>query len=760
MGFLRSMKKTGIQVARKNKAGAFLLALLLITIFITPLPGQDPAAPYGNPPVASAVGVESAPEIDGNVIDDPAWGPALPLVDFWQSTPNEGQPATERTEVRVIYTRDTLFFGVICYDSSPNQIIASDSRRDSPLENSDAFQIILDTYLDHQNGFVFGTNPAGIEYDGQVTREGEGEARKRNRQQAGSGGGFNLNWDGSWRVKAMVGEFGWSAEFAIPFRTIRFKAGKDVVWGLNFERNIRRKYETSYWAPLPRQFKFYKLSLAGTLEGLDVEEQGVFQVTPYALGEVRYTGESERTNWLGAGGIDLIKYNLTPSLTFDATVNTDFAQVEVDDLQMNLDRFALFYPEKRPFFLENAGIFSVGLPGEVELFYSRRIGLDPSGEQVSIQGGARLTGKLGGHTNIGLLNMQTSELGGIAPSSNYSVVRVNQDLPNRSSLGGMVVNRESIGNMDEFTDSNEFNRTYAVDGQLGIGANSNVAGYFAGTSSPEVDEGAHSFNLRSEHNGDKWLLRGGYTEVGEGFNPEVGFLSRGAYRKANGHILYTYRPADLWKFQEFRPHITYEGYWDFDGYHETNYLHMDNSFVMKDGTTGNTVLNLTKEGVKEPFEIFPGVVVPVGVYNHKVVELAYRGNEGARLSASFVSTIGGFFGGDRIALQPGVKARLGEKLTSEFSWNRNDVNLPWGDFVANLGSLRVSYSFNPKVFIQSLLQYNNASGNWSSNVRFGWLQKGNAGLYVVYNDTRGLEGWGIRGDRSLIVKISRMFDLM
>ena len=649
---------------------------------------------------------------------------------------------------------------MICYDSSPKQIIASDSRRDSPLENSDAFQIILDTYLDHQNGFVFGTNPAGIEYDGQVTREGEGEARKRNRQQAGSGGGFNLNWDGSWRVKAMVGEFGWSAEFAIPFRTIRFKAGKDVIWGLNFERNIRRKYETSYWAPLPRQFKFYKLSLAGTLEGLDVEEQGVFQVTPYALGEVRYTGESERTNWLGTGGIDLIKYNLTPSLTFDATVNTDFAQVEVDDLQMNLDRFALFYPEKRPFFLENAGIFSVGLPGEVELFYSRRIGLDPSGEKVSIQGGARLTGKLGSHTNIGLLNMQTSELGGIAPTSNYSVIRVNQDLPNRSSLGGMVVNRESIGSIDEFADSSEFNRTYAVDGQLGIGRNSNVAGYFAGTSSPEVDEGAHSFNLRSEHNGDKWLLRGGYTEVGEGFNPEVGFLSRGAYRKANGHILYTYRPADLWKFQEFRPHITYEGYWDFDGYHETNYLHMDNSFVMKDGTTGNTVLNLTKEGVKEPFEIFPGVVVPVGVYNHKVVELAYRGNEGARLSASFVSTIGGFFGGDRIALQPGVKARLGEKLTSEFSWNRNDVNLPWGDFVANLGSLRVSYSFNPKMFVQSLLQYNNASGTWSSNVRFGWLQKGNAGLYVVYNDTRGLEGWGIRGDRSLIIKISRMFDLM
>lgn len=752
--------RKGINCVRKTAAGVPALFLGLIFAGALPAFAQDRAAPYNKPPAATAVSVESAPEIDGNVADDPAWGPALPLTEFWQSTPNEGQPATENTEVRIVYTRDTLYFGVICYDRSPQQIITSDSRRDSPLENSDAFQIILDTYLDHQNGFVFGTNPAGIEYDGQVTREGEGEARKRNRQQAGSGGGFNLNWDGSWQVRALVGDFGWSAEFAIPFRTIRFKAGNDVVWGLNFERNIRRKYETSHWAPLPRQFKFYKLSLAGTLEGLDVEEQGVFQVTPYALGEYRYTGESERTNWLGAGGIDLIKYNLTPSITFDATLNTDFAQVEVDDLQMNLDRFALFYPEKRPFFLENAGIFSVGVPGEVELFYSRRIGLDPSGEKVSIQGGARLTGKLGSHTNIGLLNMQTSELGGIAPSSNYSVVRVNQDLPNRSSLGGLIVNRESTGGIDEIVDATEFNRTYAVDGQLGIGSNASVAGYFAGTSSPGIEDGAHSYNMRSEYNGDSWLLRAGYTEVGEGFNPEVGFLSRGAYRKANGNIRYTYRPSDFWKIQEFRPHITYEGYWDFDGYHESDLVHIDNSFVLKDGTTGNTVLNLTKEGVKEPFEIFPGVVVPVGVYDHKEVELAYRGNEGAQLSASFVSTIGGFFGGERVALQPGVKARVGEKLTSEFSWSRNDVNLPWGDFAANLGSLRVSYSFSPKMFIQSLVQYNNKSGTWSSNVRFAWLQKGNAGLYVVYNDTRGLEGWGIRGDRSLIIKISRMFDLM
>ena len=754
------MRRSEIHAALKPVNGTVITVLMILIAGILPAFGQDTSSLYENHPSARAVKVESAPDIDGKVIDDPAWGPALSATGFYQTMPDEGKLSTEKTEVRIVYTRDTLFFGVICYDNSPEKIIASDSRRDSPLENSDAFQIILDTYLDHQNGFVFGTNPAGIEYDGQVTREGEGQSSGKNRQQSGSGGGFNLNWDGSWQVKTHTGQFGWSAEFAIPFRTIRFKAGKKVVWGLNFQRNIRRKFETSFWSPLSRQYNLYKLSLAGTLEGLDVEEQRVFQVTPFVLGEVLYSGDSEQTNWLGDTGIDLVKYNITPSLTFDATLNTDFAQVEVDELQMNLDRFQLFYPEKRPFFLENAGVFSVGLPGEVELFYSRRIGLASCGEKVPIQGGARLTGKLGDHTNIGLLNMQTSELGDIAPSSNYSVVRVSQDLPNRSSFGGMLVNRESTGSIAEDSDYYEFNRTYAIDGQLGLGKYTNIAGYFAGTSTPEVDEGAHSYNLRSEYNTDKLWLQAGYTEVGEGFNPEVGFLSRGAYKKLNSMILYRYRPSNFWKFQEFRPHLTYRSYWDFDGFHETNYVHLDNNFLLKDGTEMNTVLNFTKEGVKEPFEIFPGVVVPPGTYDHKEVRLVYRGNEGALLSASMISTIGGFFGGERITLQPGVKARLGDKLTSEFSWNRNDVNLPWGDFVANLGSLRVSYSFSPKMFVQSLFQYNNTCGTWSSNIRFAWLQKGNAGLYIVYNDTRGLEGWGIRGDRSLVIKISRMFDLL
>ena len=321
----------------------------------------DPSVLLGSRPEAAAVRVEEVPVLDGEVLQDPAWGVARPLTEFWQTTPDEGSPASEKTEVRVIYTADTLFFGVVCYDGDPDSLIVSDRGRDDALDEIDSFQIILDTYLDRQNGFVFGTNPAGIEYDGQVSKEGQDGGRLlTGGQQAGSGGGFNLNWDGQWEVQTLVSEIGWSAEFAIPLRTLRYRSGDGQVWGLNFQRNIRRRNESAFWAPLRRQYDLYRLSSAGTLTGLDLQQQRNLQWIPYVLGQVRQReGETDRTNWLGELGTDF-KYGVTPSLTLDVTYNTDFAQVEVDEQQINLDRFNLFFPEKRPFFLENAGLFSVG----------------------------------------------------------------------------------------------------------------------------------------------------------------------------------------------------------------------------------------------------------------------------------------------------------------------------------------------------------------------------------------------------------------
>ena len=739
---------------------------LVCTVALGPAPAfgqslQLAPAPGGavERPTASAMAVAEAPAIDGDVLADSVWQQATPIAGFKQYQPDEGKPVSERTEVRMIFTRDTLFIGVVCYDSDPAQIIVSDSRRDSSLDNTDSFRMIFDTFQDVQNGFVFGTNPAGVEYDGQVTNEGQGGGGLTGNQQSGSGSGFNLNWDGAWEVRTKTTELGWMAEFAIPFKTLRYPATANQVWGVNFQRNIRRKNEEAYWAPIPRQFNLYRVSIAGTVGGLQPPSFRNFKLIPYVLGEVNQIGETPaETDPDGDAGID-VKYNLTPSLTLDGTYRTDFAQVEVDDQQVNLDRFNLFFPEKRPFFLENAGFFSVGNPGEVDLFFSRRIGLNSAGEAIPIIGGGRASGKIG-LWNVGFLDMQTEDAG-ITPSNNFGVVRVSRELPNRSAVGGIFVNRTGSGDLAR---DDDYNRTYAVDGKWGIGRNSVVSGFVAKTDTPGAESKDYAYNLRARILYPKWDLDVGYQEVADLFNPEVGFLTRRGYRKPDVRVMTRFRPKDFMKLQEVRPHATVRGFWGFDGFQETGYAHLDNHWQFRDSSEMHTGMNLTREGLRVPFEIFPGIFVPPGTYDNAEAQLVYMTNQGAPLSFNFMTFIGGFFSGDRVTLNPTVRVRPSETFQMEVAYSRNNVNLPQGDFDTNLLRTRVSYSFNTRVFTQALVQYNDRADLWSMNLRFGWLQAANTGLFIVYNDSRGLYDLypdrPERTDRSLTIKFSHMFDVL
>src|SRR5207249_2709815 len=393
---------------------------------------------------------------------------ATPVTGFVQRELHEGAPVTERTEVRILTDGQALYVGAWLYDSDPAGIVAGEQVRDGDISKSDYFGILLDTYHDRQNGFVFTTTPAAIEYDEQVVNEGEGggiQLPGQTRAMAGSLGGFNLNWDGTWTVATSVDSAGWYAEFRIPFTTLRYGAGDVQTWGLNLVRSIRRKNEESFWSFVPRQFSLMKVSHAGTLQGIQVPSRRVLAVTPYALTGVErnYAIDPDARGRGDVGGE--IKYGVTPSLTLDLTYNTDFAQVEVDQQQTNLTRFPLFFPEKRPFFLENAGVFSAGTPQAVDLFFSRKIGITDSGQQVPILGGGRITGKAGGVT-LGLLQIFTQPVPGAVPeepANSYSVARVNRELPGRSRIGALFVQRIA-------TDSGaDHNRTYAVDGRVGLG---------------------------------------------------------------------------------------------------------------------------------------------------------------------------------------------------------------------------------------------------------------------------------------------------
>ena len=737
------------------RSAASLVLFGLTAAFSARSQQPSPADTVPGRPHYQAVRLEADPVLDGDILNDPIWQ-AVPAIDqLVQFQPNYGQPASEPTLIRVAYTKTTFYVGVVCYDSEPEKIVISDSRRDADLNDEDSFLFIIDTYNDRQNGFLFGTNAQGMEYDAQINNEGVGVVNA-NRQQGGVIGGTNLNWDASWTVRTEVKEYGWSAEFAIPLRSIRFATGQNKTWGMNFQRNISKRTETAYWASLPLRFDMKRVSMAGKLTGLYLESPGNLTLIPYVLGQ----GVNDRsvdpaeTDTNFEFGAD-VKYSITPSLTLDLTYNTDFAQVEVDDQQINLDRFNLFFPEKRAFFLENAGQFSVGSPGEVDLFFSRRIGIGEDGSVVPIIGGARLSGKVG-QTNVGLLSMFTDDVeeAGIE-KNNYSVGRVNHDFRGtRSSLGGIFISRAGLG-----TTEDDYNRVYAMDGKWGIGNKATISGFMAKSTTPGLDGNDHAFKFLANYNWDGWDLNAGYTEVAENFNPEVGFLQRTAYRKPEFLLFKAHRLKGEGAMMEIRPHASYRGFWNFDDQQVTGFLHVDNHWVFRSGLEIHTGINFTTERVLEAFSI-SDVIVPVGLYKNEELQLVIITNPNNAFNINTRTFIGGYFDGKRITNAGTANFRVGDRFNTSFTFSHSDISLGNGDISAFVGGLRLSYSFTPRIFVQSLIQRNNVSNITSVNARFGWLQDANTGLFVVFNVVKDYDFEDGLNNQVLTIKYTHRFDLV
>ena len=709
-----------------------------------------------------AVAASETPLIDG-VLDDAAWQGAPVLTDFIQREPFDGQPASERTEVRVLYDDDAVYVGVWAFDGDPSGIIPGDRIRDTEVSASDAVLLAFDTYHDNQNAFVFGTTPSGIEYDGQVANEGQGGgfflgggSNTQRRMQSGAGGGFNKNWDGSWNVATSRDGQGWYAEFRIPFNTVRY--GTNPTWGFNVSRSIRRRNEESFWSAVPREFNLYRLNYAGDLAGLRLPFRRLGSVTPYALGSATRdyaAGETEFGQAYEFGGE--VKLQLTQGLTLDATYNTDFAQVEVDDQQVNLTRFSLLFPEKRPFFLENAGFFAVG-GGGADLFFSRRIGI-VDGQQVPITGGARVSGRAAGF-NVGLLQIATGAAGtgedALDPNA-YSVVRMARELPNRSRLGGAFMNRDGMMGGD-------FNRTYAVDGQLGLGEAVTVTGWGAQTQTPGVTGRDMAYNATFGLNTRKWRANLQSQYFGENFNPEVGFLRRTGHAYYQVFLLYNIHPGGAWR--EWRPHVSYFTYRSDKegvplGFEESARLHIDQHWEFNDGMEFHTGMNWVREGLYEPFTIYgTDVTVPEGTYDGWETQLRFWTDASAKVSFNSGGNIGAFLSGSRRSLFGTLTVRSGESFTAAARLDYNNVTLEHGDFVTSLAGLNLGYFFTPRIYLQSLIQYSTQLDNVSANVRFGWLNTAGTGLFLVYNDIQSIEDPRQPLGRSLALKFSRQFNVL
>ena len=705
-------------------------------------------------PYYQATFLEVDPEVDGEIRNEELWQQVPLAQELIQIKPNFGATVSEKTEIRVAYSKTTFYVAAVCYDKEPQKLVVSDSRRDADLNDEDSFLFIIDTYNDQLNGFLFGTNAQGMEYDAQIDNEGKGNFNA-NRQQGGVIGGTNINWDATWKVRTQMGDYGWSAEFAIPLRSLRFASGENKTWGLNFRRNISKNTETAYWTNLPLGFDMKRLSLAGKLTGLNLKNPGNLKLIPYALTQFvnDKSVDPNETDTNFEAGLD-VKYSITPSITLDLTYNTDFAQVEVDDQQVNLDRFNLFFPEKRPFFLENAGQFTVGAPGEVDLFFSRRIGLD-QGRLVPIIGGGRVSGKVG-QTNIGLLSMFTEDVEDFGvDQNNFSVARVNHNFEgSRSSLGGIFINRAGLGSMDD-----DYNRVFAMDGKWGIGNKAEVTGFVAKSNTPGIEDQDHAFKILANYDWNGWNLRAGYTEVAPGFNPEVGFLQRTAFKKPEFLIFKAHRYNNAGNFLEMRPHVSYRGYWNFDDQQVTGFLHVDNHWVWRSGFEIHTGINFTQERVFNPFNI-SNVTVPVGEYKNEELQFVLITNPNNALSFSTRTFIGGYFNGNRISNSGTANFRIGDKFVSSLTMSHNDIKLDTGNTTALVGGLRLAYSFTPRIFLQSLIQRNNVSEITSVNLRFGWLQNANTGLFVVFNVVKDDNLIDLLNNQVFTVKYTHRFDLM
>jgi hypothetical protein len=693
------------------------------------------------------------------------WQMAPVAMHFIQNEPREGEPATYDTEVRFLYDDVNLYFGVIAHDEEPGKIIVNDLTRDFNTRSGDIFGLVLDTFHDERNGFMFETNPAGAMFDAQFVNEGRE---------------FNQNWDGVWFVKSRVTEAGWVTEMAIPLKTVRFQHLDPQTWGVNFVRRTRRLNEDSYWAPLPRIHRFTRLSLAGTLEGLEgLEPRRDIKVTPYAKGDVTDAASSPAEGDF-EGGVDA-KVGVGTGLRLDLTLNTDFSEVEADVQQINLTRFSLFFPEKRDFFLENSGIFRFGPPQDQRVsnfrasfgssgtlsnlrggqsrgedllfFFSRRIGLSDEGQPIPVAGGGRLTGRVGAY-DVGFLNIQTGDAPELASSGfaangdNFTVARVKRNIFTNSDVGVIFLNRENM-------ETDHYNRGLGLDANFRLSPEMDLTGYVARTKTPGLEGNDFAGRVEWSYEGRLLQLKAAGSTLEDNFNPEIGFAPRIGVKRGNGFLGYHYYPAWWTGFlREINPHFELEYFTDQQDVVVSRYFNSHFSLQFQNGGFLEFGLNTNLEQPQTDFPIHPDVTIPPGFYTFDEWFAMLFTDPSRPFSLNTRVSTGGFYSGTRDSISLGALLRVGEKLSAQVDWSYNDIILDEGAFTTHLLTTRFAYNFSTAMFLNGLIQYNNVTGEWNSNIRFNFIHRPLSDLFVVYNDLR--DETGLLKNRALIVKYTHL----
>ena len=704
-----------------------------------------------------AVRLSEPLDVDGS-LEERAYATTPAISGFIQQEPLEGRPATEETEVWVFYDESNIYFSARLWDSHPERIIANEMRRDNRnIEFSgSSFAVILDTFYDRRNGFLFQTNPLGALYDAQVTDE-------RN---------TNSDWNTIWYVKSGRFAEGWTVEMAIPFKSLRYRAGTAQIWGVNFQRIIKWKNERSYLTPMPAAFNrdaIKKLSVAAALVGVEPPAKSMnLEIKPYVIGSSS-TNLASDVPFENRGDADVgfdVKYGVTKSLVADVTYNTDFAQVEDDESQVNLTRFGLFFPEKREFFLEGQGIFNFGGRqsgrrggfgggGQSDtpiLFFSRRIGLSGSSE-VPILTGGRLTGRAGPYS-LGLLNISTRSIdeAGI-PQTNFSVVRIKRDVFRRSTIGFIGTYRNN--NLDG-TGSNS---AYGLDGNFTFYENLNINAFYARTDTPDAVGGDTSYRASVRYRNDLYGFDAQHLLIDPSFNPEIGFVRRDDIRKTSASFRYSPRPRGIAAIRQFEFEAKYNYLETTAGDLETKKFELKARTRFESGDFSNITYDRNFEFLFESFEISDGVTIPVGGYTFDRLRAGVFFSSHRPVSGWVGAEVGSFFSGTRTELSWRGRIDLSSRFSLEPNLSLNWIDLAEGAVQTNLIRLRATYTMSPRSFMGALVQYNSEANSLSTNVRFRWEYRPGSDLFVVYSDGRNTLTPGYPGleNRSIVFKVTRLF---
>jgi len=677
-------------------------------------------------------------------LDEEFYTVTPPITGFFQTVPNPGEAASEKTDVWVTFDDRNIYVSARCWDSAGKAgWIANEMRRDRFREN-DNFGVLFDTYYDRQSGYAFWTNQLGAIGDFQVSTE------------ATSNSDFNPIWD------VRTGEFegGWSVEIMVPFRSIRYRQGLDQIWGVQFRRTIRRTNENSFLTKLPRvagSGGMTRVSGAATLVGVQVPA-GVknLEIKPYGIASAvtePLARPARRNDGDANAGID-VKYAVTQNLALDVTVNTDFAQVEVDDQQVNLTRFNLLYPEKREFYLEGAGNFGFGGGQAPTIFFSRQIGLN-RGRVIPTRAGVRLTGKQG-RTAIGALNVTTGdETVSGTPGTNFTAVRVRRDLLRRSNVGGIFTNR-SQSNAAPGGSS----QAYGADANFALFDNLDVNGLYARTTTTGQPD-RESYQARFDYSLDQYGFGVEHTFVDRAFNPEVGFVRRDDMRRTYGFGRVSPRFTDRPRLRRLIFQGTAEDILNAAGVRTSQ--EFSGSFETEFTSTDRISVSLSRnyDRLDAPFRLSPQVAIPVGAYTFTNFRAAYTLGPQKRIAGAIAYEGGRYYDGTQsiLSLSSGRLA-LTPRLAIEPSGALNWISTPRGQFNSTVVRARMTYTCKPRMFVAGLLQYNSTSDTYSANVRFRWEYKLGSELFVVFNEDRdtntGHTGWTRLLNRAFVVKVNRL----